>query len=306
MNDYNIVNTPSYGNVRYIEIGAKEGEVVLFVNGGGAGYNGVHAFRWLADHGFRLISINRPGYYDMPLKETEGFEDHAAIYFEVMQRLGVTDSIHVFGLSMGGLSALYYAKNHPTQSLVLWSAITGKYIVNEKSANSSLGKLVLSNRGKGIISWLLKKSAHYFPKLTIKEFLKTEADLTNEEKENIANEIVKNPEDLKEFKIFIQSMTPMSKLYDGMMDEVKKATHLKSVDWSTIDCPTFAVHSKVDIDVPISHAKRLQETINNIQIKYVKAAGHFVWWGKEGREVKEATKDFLKEHRIINNKTFSS
>lgn len=298
MSDYCTVDTPSYGNVRYVEIGPKERDIVLFVNGGGAGYNGVHAFEWLAKHGFRLISINRPGYYDMPLEKSKGFEEHARIYFEVLQQLEITDSVHVFGLSMGGLSALYYAKNYPTKSLVLWSAITERYKVNEKSAYSSLGKMVLSDKGKGIISCLLKISVQYFPRLVVKEFLKTEADLTKEEKEDIANDIVKSPEDLLELSIFIYSMTPMNELYEGMMNEVEKATNLEDVDWSSINCPTFAVHSTVDIDVPISHAKRLEESLNRIQMKYVKAGGHFVWWGKEGNVVKERTKEFFIKHSI--------
>lgn len=294
--EYSEVETPSYGRVKYIEIGSKDNDVVLFINGGGAGFDGVYAFEWLTRKGFRLISINRPGYHDMPLDKSVGFEEHARIYFEVMQVLNITEPMHVFGVSMGGLSALYYAKNYQTKSLVLWSAITGRYSINEKSASSPLGKLVLSDKGKKLISWILKKSVNYFPKLTVKELLNSEADLTKKEKEKVAFEIVNNPQDLEELRSFIYSITPMTALYKGMMDEIEKATSLINVNWSNINCPTFAVHSSVDLDVPISHAKRLENSLHDIQMKYVKAGGHFVWWGKEGKEVKENTIEFLKKH----------
>ncbi|MGB0525492.1 MAG: alpha/beta fold hydrolase [Flammeovirgaceae bacterium] len=290
--DYKVVKT-SYGTIRYLEIGPIAGEVMLFSTGGGAGFNSVRAFEWLAQQGFRIISINRPGYFDLPIEAAATLEGHADIYHEVIRQLGITEKIHVFGVSMGGLSALYYAKKYPTKSLVLWSAVTGSYKVNEAAAKSGLGKLVLSNKGKKIISWLLVTSAKLFPKETISTFLKTEAILTHQERKAIAKQVVKNPESKREFLIFVDSMTPMDLLYDGMMDEIQKARELKTIDWTTIHCPTFAVHSTIDPDVPIEHAKRLEAMLPNIEMMYVKAGGHFVWWGDEGEQVKKATANFL-------------
>ncbi len=195
-----------------------------------------------------------------------------------MDQLGIRGEIHVFGVSMGGLSALYYAQKYPIKSLVLWSAVSGKYTVNQEAANSKLGKLVLSNKGKKLISCLLRLSAKYFPRMTIQSFLKTEAALDNREKRKIAGQVVNNPQSKKEFLIFVESMTPMDALYEGMMDEVDKATELKSVDWSNISCPSFVVHSRVDIDVDIEHAHRLEAMIPDVRVMYVRAGGHFVWW----------------------------
>mgnify|MGYP006294771261 CR=1 FL=1 len=129
--------------------------------------------------------------------------------------------------------------------------------------------------------------------MTVQEFLKTEADLDTNQRKNIAKQIVSNPDSKEEFMIFVKSITPMDELYAGMMDEVEKATQLSSVEWSDISCPTLAVHSTIDIDVSIDHAERLEKTIPNIQMEYVRAAGHFVWWGKEGEKVKKLTLHFF-------------
>ena len=74
-NDYQVAKT-RYGNVRYVDMGSADGEVILFSTGGGAGYNSVRAFDWLAKEGLRLISVNRPGYFDLPVDVVDNFVDH--------------------------------------------------------------------------------------------------------------------------------------------------------------------------------------------------------------------------------------
>ncbi len=283
----------TFGKVRYMEIGPRDGEVILFATGGAVGYDSVRAFDWLAKKGFRLICVNRPGYYDLPIDSILALDAHADIYHKVLISIGIKKSVHVFGVSMGGLSALYYAKKHPTKSLVIWSGVSGKYVVNEESENSTMGKLVLSKHGKKSVSSLLKLSARFFPKSTIKTFLKASANLNRKQRTAIATQIVNNKNAKKEFLLFVESMTPMDALFQGTMDEVDKAAKLEDVDWSTIQCPTFAVYSTVDKDVSLEHAKRLEQMIQGIRMKYVIAGGHYVWWGIEGERVKKATISFL-------------
>ena len=292
-NDYQVATT-RYGNIRYIDMGSADGRVILFSTGGGAGYNSIRAFDWLAEEGFRLVSVNRPGYFDLPVDVVDGFEGHADIYNTVLTQLGI-EEVHVFGVSMGGLAALYYAAKYPVKSMVLWSAVTGQYIVNEKAANSALGKLVLSETGKKGVSWMLRTSARLCPKTTIKTFLKNDADLDDKEINRIAKHTFQNPDLRREFLIFVESMTPMDQLYHGMIDEVEKATRLTETDWTTIACPVLAVHSTIDTDVSIDHAERLERDVPEITMMYVQAGGHFVWWGEEGGQVRQASLDFFSD-----------
>ncbi|MCG8569251.1 MAG: alpha/beta hydrolase [Spirochaetes bacterium] len=292
MKNFKIVDT-QYGKISYIDIGAKDSEVILFSTGGGVGIDSVYAFDWLIKEGFRVIAINRPGYFDLNVDTVDTIEGHADIYYEVIKYLGIKE-VNVFGISMGGLSALYYAQKYPIKSLVLWSAVSGKYQANEDAVNSSLGKIVMTKHGKKIISWMLLASAKLFPVVTIKSFLKTEADLNKTEINKIAKQIVQKPSGKRNFIIFVQSMIPMDALYTGMMDEVEKAKQPSSIIWKKITCPTFAVYSTVDKDVSKEHAERLEENLKDIKVKYVRAAGHFVWWGDEGEEVIRETIAFFK------------
>lgn len=284
-----------FGKVSYIDIGPPEGEVILFSSGGGAGLDLVYAFDWLVQEGFRLISINRPGYFDLEVDVVDSIEGHADIYHEVIKYLGIKE-VNVFGVSMGGLSALYYAQKYPTKSLVLWSAVTGEYQVSKEATDSLFGKLVMSNYGKRILSLLLLASAKIFPKLTIQALLETEADLKKKKIEEIAKQVVKNPERKREFILFIESITPMDSLYQGMMSEVEKTKQLPAVNWENISSPVLAVYSTVDKDVSIDHAQRLDEMIPDLKLIYVEAGGHFVWWGEEGEKVIKKTINFFKQH----------
>jgi len=293
--EYGVANT-KFGAVRYAQLGPEDGEKVLFSTGGGVGYHSILAFEWLAKQGYRMICISRPGYFDLPIDTTLGLDYHADVYHEVLTALGIEEEIHVFGVSMGGLSALYYAQKYPTKSLVLWCAVSGKYLINKESANSTLGKLVLSRRGKKMISFLLKASVKLAPRSTISTFLEASAYLDNKERRAIARQVVNDPQSKREFHFFVESMTPMDSLYYGTMDEAYRAADLVGVDWSRITCPTFAVYSTIDKDVTLDHAERLEAMIPGITMMYVKAGGHYVWWGEEGKEVKRKSWEFIRQH----------
>ena len=289
--DYKMAET-RWGAVRYSVIGPEDGEAVLYSTGGGASFLSVHAFSWLADAGFRVIAINRPGYYDLDVGVTGSIAEHADIYHSVLESIGV-ERPHVFGVSMGGLSALHYASRYPIRSLVLWSAVTGPYVVNSDSAESGLGRMVLSDSGKGIISFLLWMSVRVFPRATVRELLKTEADLAPAELRSIAAQVVGDRDQRRQLRLLVDSLTPMASLYTGMMDEVEKAVAQPEQDWSSIRAPVLAVHSSVDIDVPIQHAERIEATVQGATLMRVRSGGHFVWWGDEGNDVRDATLSFL-------------
>ncbi|MCG8538809.1 MAG: alpha/beta hydrolase [Clostridia bacterium] len=290
-NRFEVVET-KYGKIKYLDIGPKEGDVILFSGGGGTGIDLVYAFDWLTKKGYRLISVNRPGYYGLNVDVVDTLEGHADIYHDVIESLGIKE-VNIFGLSMGALSALYYAAKYSTKSLVLWCPITGQYQVNQQSVNSPIGKLVMSKRSKNIISWMLSRFARLFPEVTIRSFLRAEANLDKNKINAIARDVMDSSDGRKSFNQFIDSMAPMSALYEGMMDEVEKSKKPSTINWDNITTPTFAVCSTADKDVSKDHFERIENKLENAIVKYVEAGGHFVWWGNEGEEVIQNTITFF-------------
>ena len=287
-----LVAETKYGEIKYVDIGSKDNPVVLFSTGGGAGIDLVNMLDWLVDRGYRVIAVNRPGYYNMPINTVDSIEGHADIYHEVIKSLGIGE-VNVFGVSMGGLSSLYYAQKYPVRSMLLWCAITGKYQPNQEALDSPLGKLVMSDKAKNIISWFMTRSVDLFPKATAANFLKTEANLTKNERNKLAQWVVTDNDEKRRLVQFVHALAPMSQLYPGMMDELEKASSEHTFDWSKINMPVLAYASTVDKDVSPVHPDRLEKHLVNGECRFVKAGGHFTWWGEEGRSVVEGSLQFF-------------
>jgi pimeloyl-ACP methyl ester carboxylesterase len=262
--------------------------------GGGAGVDLVHCVPWLPRAGFRVVAIARPGYHGVPFDLVDSLEAQADLYAAALTGLDIHDPVHVFGVSAGGPTALYFASKHPTRSLLLWSAVTGPYTPNQESMDSPLGRLILSPRGQNLISWMLARSARLATRATMKTFLEAEAMLEPAEAAAVLDHELSDPERRAEFVCFVDSTTPMSDLYTGMMGELAMMADDWSPEWSEITAPTLAVASPVDKDVSFDHAERISEVLPHAQTIHVRAGGHFVWWGEEGEAVVEESLAFLR------------
>lgn len=285
--------------VKYAEIG--EGEPILYVFGGGSGPDAVYHMRWLADQGFRIVSLDREGYLGMPLSDDVSFMSQADKHAAALKALGIS-RVHVLGVSMGGPVSLYFADRHPdmVQSVVLWSAVTRQYIIRDGTADTLIGKMFLSEHfNKDIISWMIARSAQMTPKALMVELLKTEANLDEAGRRKIADEELVELERLEEFHHFIESLTPLSSRFEGMMYE----TEIASEDWEAPlnhgdQIPLYSAHSSLDIDVPMEHQDYLRQGWTNGTFVNVEAGGHFCFWGREGNVVRDTTVEFLRANSV--------
>ena len=91
---YKSVQT-AYGAVQYLDAGPLKGEIILFSTGGGTSFKAASAFEWMFNEGYRILSINRPGYYDLPLSEVSSIAEHADIYYAVVKSLKIEKKINV-------------------------------------------------------------------------------------------------------------------------------------------------------------------------------------------------------------------
>ncbi len=282
----------SFGDISYIDINSNKQEVILFCTGGGVGLDSVNAFKWLKTSDFRVICINRPGYNKLNI--ANDFETHADIFYEVLIGLNInTELINVFGVSMGGASAISYTRKYGAKKLLLWSAITTSYLPNEEAVNSALGKLVMNSQMKDIISYFLMYAAKLMPSTTFVEFVYQSADISKEDLKKYANTMMKNKDLKAEFLAFVKSMTPMSYIYPGMMKEIEMAKEFNG-HLSEIKTPCYAIHSILDKDVPIAHLDYLAKLLPYAKTVRVKCLGHYVWWGPESEEVINNSLSFLK------------
>lgn len=274
----------SIGPVPYLDIGPRDGPPALVATGGGSGIDFLHSLDWLVEAGHRVLAISRPGYYGVPIDAAPELADHADLYAEVIRALGI-GRVHVLGISAGGPSALHYAARHPTCSLTLWCAVTGAYRPDEAALKSPLGRLVLSRFGQSMISWMLSRAARWMPRATMTTFLRTESRLDPDAIRELVDDELASPARRRRFSAFVDSTTPMTELYAGMMHEMERMGRDWSPDWAAIAAPTLAIASCVDADVPPTHDQRIEHNLVAARVVRVRAGGHFVWWGAEGRRV---------------------
>ena len=242
------------------------------------------------------MAVNRPGYYNLPVDVVDSIKGHADVYHAVVEALGIK-KVQVFGVSMGGLSALYYAQKYSTQSLMLWCPLTGEYHPKQEALDSPFAKLFLSPYFQDVISWLMRRAADLSPKLLLYPLLQAEVNLEAQHLQRILKQILNDPFEKAQALKFMHATAPMSKIYTGMMDELEKAAQPQPFDWAQINMPVLAYASKVDNDVPQDHFERLEQELVNGQLKFMQVAGHFVWWGEEGKQVQAETLAFFQQHR---------
>ncbi len=287
----------SGSEIAYTDIGS--GEPILYIYGGGSGPDSVSQFRWLADEGYRLISVNREGYLGRPLTDGVTFATQADDAAAVLEALGI-EKAHIFGVSMGGPGAITFADRYPqkSKSLMLWSAISKTYAPNPETADTPLARAVLKSPAsiKDLISWSMARSARFFPATLMTEFLRTEADLSDQETKDIIHEELKVLGRKRELIEFINSITPMSARFDGMMYELDLTEGEWYGPFRHPEIPLLSAHSQVDTDVPIDHQTYVQQQRPDGVFVTVRAGGHFCWWGIEGNRVRDATLAFLADH----------
>ena len=61
--------------------------------------------------------------------------------------------------------------------------------------------------------------------------------------------------------------------------------------------PTLIIHGTNDRNVPFSSAKQFVDEMqlegNNIEFNVLEGAGHFIWWGRYGKQVSEIRSNYL-------------
>src|SRR5262245_4835746 len=159
------------GRVEYGQRG--DGPVVLHFHGGNVGHNGWFFLEHLVRAGYRVLTPDRPGYQGTPIGNGGTPEQQADLAAALLDTLGI-DRVAVVGLSAGGPGAIQFAVRHAgrVNALVLLSAISQRTGLSDDQRNSSLGRLVMSRRYQNIAYFLIYRSMHHLPALTMRDYVK--------------------------------------------------------------------------------------------------------------------------------------
>jgi pimeloyl-ACP methyl ester carboxylesterase len=269
------------GPMEYASFG--DGPAVLSVHGwGGGGSGGYNMFRFLADHGFKVISLSRPGYLGTPLSVGETMEQQADAFAALLDALNLTSAAVICG-SGGGPSSLLFALRHPDRcwALVLVDALLNpEPVTNTNRLQEFLEPIFRAD----FLIWIIAK---FFWRGLVESGM-------GELNEQIRND----PNKVAILRSLIYGLITSSLGRDGMRnDMIQWRKHMPKFNFADVKVPTFIVHAKNDKSIPFHYAEKYT-TIPGSKLLTFEDGGHtcFIVYS----EVAEpATLEFLRAHQPL-------
>jgi len=273
-----LINT-KLGTIEYSIIG--KGQPILFIHGGHSNCNETLCHKGFDLEKYLLITPSRPGYGETPLRENKTPKLSADLIIELLDNLSIEDVI-VYGISVGGLTAIELASYYPDKvsKLILASAISKKWLDNEGKIYK-ISQKIFHPRVEKYIWRIVRFFSKIFPGTIAKCFY---PQFSNNDPHKLNKNDVQN---------FVSSI----KYYNskmGFLNDIDQ--NIGSESLMRIKCPTLIIHSENDNSVSIEHAKYSNRMIANSKLEILKNEwGHLFWIGDDSKETIEKILNFIEE-----------
>lgn len=247
--------------------------------------------KFLADAGFKVIALSRPGFLQTPLNEkVSSPQQQADLAIALMDKLG----IKTFALvcwSGGGPSSYTLVSRHPERAtkLVALSAVSKQFVFSfgRKLEDNNL---FTSHFGK----WLIGSMEKHSPKTIVKS-IPTEEGSPSKQVAKAQYEHIWNDPTKKQFVLDIMKTLTGKERKAGLKNDEKQLKLINDLGLSKIKTPTLLLHGTVDTDVPPEYSEYAHEHIAGAKLIHIKDGNHFaVWTDPTSDEVQEKIIEFLK------------
>jgi pimeloyl-ACP methyl ester carboxylesterase len=241
-----------------------DGPAVLFVHGALAGYDqGLLAGKLLAEAGYQVISLSRPGYLRTPATPDMSFAGQADFLAAVLDALKVRQAI-VIGLSAGGPSAIQLAARHPDRcrALILLCAISQQAIVDPETETMTswmFGNLMQSD----FLTWL-----------GVQAMLKSLPLLALAEPGGWRARVLASPQRRARYEKLLWALFPSSPRLLGAQNDRELVEQMDALPFKRVTAPTLVMHGTDDALVPFSHGENSAERIAGARFVPISGADH--------------------------------
>ena len=278
-----VIVTTCRGPVEYAAFG--EGPAVIALHGAMGGYDqGLILARTIGGPEYRHIAVSRPGYLDTPPSGGRAPEEHADLYADLLDALGVRDAA-VLAVSGGGPSALQFSLRHRDRcrAMVLLSTCAGKIATGPPLA-FQLVKL--------LASW---------PWFVATMRRRTERDPERAARRSIADPVVRartlqDPHAGPLFRsLLLSTLDRMALRLPGTENDIR-VTRTSTYPLERIAVPVLVVHGTGDRPVPFAqHGKALAAQIPGAELLAVEGGEHVAIFTHQDA-VRARVTQFLREH----------
>lgn len=268
--------------IHYEDHCSKNKRAMIFFHGVPSDHTAIESlpgFPFLA--GFRLITLDRPGYGNSTPSPKMGYSCFAKDIEELINHLGL-DDIYFEGVSGGAPWALGTAAQLGlrVKGLILVSPmgpLTDKVFNQVSKVNQRVYKIskkfpLLMRVNVAGISLMLR----YFPKLYLKM---SKAKMSKADIRDIEN---KNTKDIL-FKIFRRSTQKTS---FGMYQDVVNQANEYDFELSKVNCPVIVFQGKDDLSTPPAVGEHYKECLEKCKLHVIPNAGH-LWHFQHMKEILE-------------------
>jgi pimeloyl-ACP methyl ester carboxylesterase len=257
----------SKGRVEYAVYGAA-GPAIMFVHAQPGGYDqGGLLADAAVQHGFRMITISRPGYLRTPLDVGQSPVEQADAFAALLDALGI-DGVAVVGLSGGGPAAVQFALRHPARCLAL-VAISAVSLSKNPPANFM--SWILSTRlfTSNLAGWLIGASLKLRPALLAQALVpSTESQA----------EILSDPRKLSAlFGLAQAGIRLPAQRRAGSRNDVEQFASLPVFPVETIRVPTLVIHGTADKLVPYTHGLFIAEKVPSAELYAINGGTHAIF-----------------------------
>ena len=270
------------GPIEYKMIGDK-GPVLMSIHGSPGG----HDQNIISSDAFRILILSRPGYLRTPLGVGQTPAEQATAYSELLDALGI-QKVVVMGISGGGPSSMEFAAKFPEKTLGLIAFEAVSY--SEDYANKFPDDESMMS-GSDFSMWA---GLYYMSFLGIKK----KADMMLPNPKNRIR-LTSNPKNVAKLKSMEWSIWPMSLRREGVANDYQQLANL-SIPFEKINAPTLAIHGNEDINVDLSHARKVIEKVQGSELKIIDEGDHMMMF-THAEEIDSLIKEFIL--RVSNNQT---
>jgi pimeloyl-ACP methyl ester carboxylesterase len=260
-----IVQT-SQGWVEYALLGAG-GPVILFAHSQPGGYDQGALFADATlQHGFRLLSVSRPGYLRTPLDVGPTPAEQADTFAALLDARSI-HRVAVVSLSGGGPAALEFALRHPARciALVAISAVSLSH-----SPPATITSWLLSTRffTSNVAGWLMDAVVRRRPALLARVLV---ADPTSRA------EILLDPRKRSALMTLAQAgMWLPAQRRAGSRNDVEQVASLRRFPVEALQVPTLVIHGTADELVPYPHALFIAERAPGAELCAIHGGTHTI------------------------------
>lgn len=275
----NILET-SYGKMEYLCKGV--GIPVLIVHGMAGGFDqALQTGIGLLGEGYKIIAVSRFGYLNSSLPEESTPEDQAKAYKEILDYLGIDETV-ILAVSAGGASALKFTLKYPERARSL--ILIGSGAPSKKEIKGATGPphFVIND----FIFWFMLKYMKY-------AMLSMMFGIGKKEYNNAL------PEEIQRVDNLLKTILPIKPRKPGMIND-EKITNLDMIknydryNLEKLTVPTLIIHAKDDPLASFKDAENMSKRMPNAKLVAFENGGHLIFG--HSKEVQRIINDFIQTH----------